>query len=233
MTIRLVLASTIVLGACTVDAADPTGEASISGADQNVDNPVRTETDPTSIAASTSWTPCSCGQVLATFDGQAAYCDGGGDTTCAGTGPYGYRYQCVELVNRFLQVVKHKPHVSANAGTDFCDTARLNRAYTSWGPGYSNNHGHKPGPGDILVWNSDYGAGTGYPGHDAGHVAIVTGSDAGHLYYMQQNWGWYSGAWGQLGASSTPWNSTTSWFGAPGADINNTFHKPACWVHPE
>jgi hypothetical protein len=165
------------------------------------------------------WIACSYGQVIDSFGGQAVRCDHPGDS---GT------YQCVEFANRYEEHVKNHKALTGNA-TDLCHSAANTSGYSVWDPHGTWGHksqGHKPGPGDLLVW----GGGSG----GFGHVAVVTSSASapGDVSYVQQNWGWtQNGKWGQVAHSQTVWHTSTSFFGAPGASGSSS-HYPKCWIHP-
>ncbi len=61
----------------------------------------REQVNPSAVESAITQAPC--GTSLATFDGTTAYSNGadsGIGISCAGSGAYGYRYQCVELVMR-------------------------------------------------------------------------------------------------------------------------------------
>ena len=116
----------------------------------------------------------ACGTVLASWNGSNAYSNGSNTGTgysCAGTGSYGYQYQCVELVMR---------HFSQKWGLRWWGNAKdlLNNApRDKVNVYYNGDSGHPPKPGDMLVWtNGTYG-----------HVALITRVGGGTLDIIEQN----------------------------------------------
>jgi len=185
------------------------------------------------VARPGGWQVCSrCGQRMgASLDGEPVYCAGAGGANCGDTA-YGHGYQCMELVSRYLRRVKHKRLIVTNAGAQFCDAAARTGEYIVYGPKYTRTRTQRPVVGDILVWNSDHGRGTGYAPKLVGHVAVVTRSDAANLSFVQQHWGQYrNGRWNQVAWSSTPWDGAKWLFGSPVPETDGS-HVAACWVHP-
>lgn len=91
---------------------------------------------------------------------------------CAVRGTYGTKYQCVELVNRFVRtqgwvdwnILGNASQIYANApSTAF---AKYRRDY-------------RPVPGDIIVWEG------GSTGH--GHVAVVSAVVGSTVTFVEQN----------------------------------------------
>ena len=117
----------------------------------------------------------ACGTVLATWDGTSAFSNGqnmGTGWSCAGTGAYGYQYQCVELVMRHF---KQKWGVSWTVGYA---KYTLDKAPSSSVETFKNGDAaHPPVPGDMLVWgDSTYG-----------HVALITEVTASSVKVLEQN----------------------------------------------
>lgn len=130
-----------------------------------------------------------CGTALASFSGTVAYSNGvntGTGVSCAGTGAYGYQYQCVELVMR---------HFKTRWGLRWYGNAKdlLRNAPADTVAVYRNGDGaHPPVPGDMVVWeNGTYG-----------HVALVTAVRAGAVDIIEQN---VSGN----GAATLGWNGSS------------------------
>ncbi len=117
----------------------------------------------------------ACGTVLGSWDGTSAYSNGqntGTGWSCAGTGAYGYQYQCVELVMRHF---KQKWGVSWTVGYA---KYTLDKAPSSSVETFKNGDAaHPPVPGDMLVW----GDGT------YGHVALITEVTASSVKVLEQN----------------------------------------------
>lgn len=97
-----------------------------------------------------------------------------GNYSNAYLGRYGYRYQCVEWVNRFyVQMMVHKNMRGMGNAEDYYDnylTLGLCR--------YPNGGTESPRPGDILCSN----------GGDFGHVAVVREVGSNYVKVIQQNW---------------------------------------------
>jgi len=131
--------------------------------------------DPVNPSYDPFGTALPCGTVLATWDGTNAHSNGantGTGASCAGTGAYGYQYQCVELVMRHF---KTKWGLSWLVGS-----ARytLDKAPAGQVDTYKNGDAaHPPVPGDMLVW----GDGT------YGHVALITGVTQSSVSVIEQN----------------------------------------------
>lgn len=99
--------------------------------------------------------------------------NGGTGADCYNTGA-GHRWQCGELVNRFLTVRRWGPAISGNAGQFYANAS---------GAAYDRHpigSGYLPVPGDVVVWSG--GAGGGF-----GHAAIVVGDGGGRLTVVEQN----------------------------------------------
>lgn len=120
-----------------------------------------------------SLTSCSgapkCGAVLASINGINAFSNGANQCTghaCAGYGTWGYKYQCVELAQRYMnKKYGTAPIWHANA-KDMCGTHPKGIKKTS-----------KPKKGDLVV----FGWGT------YGHVAVISGFNNGKVKVVEQN----------------------------------------------
>jgi hypothetical protein len=112
----------------------------------------------------------------------------------------GPTFQCVELTNRFLREQWGHGGVGGNAAAwfDYYDaTGKRHDGYARLYPdaqlSEDASQGHsafRPQPGDILVWQDVQDGKHWNSGlrRSPGHVAIITGTDAGHVYMMQQNY---------------------------------------------
>ena len=116
----------------------------------------------------------ACGTALASFDGSTAFSNGvntGTGVKCAGSGSYGYQYQCVELVMR---------HFTKKWGLRWWGNAKdlLNIAPRDKVAVYANGDaGHPPKPGDMVVWtNGTYG-----------HVALISAVRSNGIDIIEQN----------------------------------------------
>jgi hypothetical protein len=125
-------------------------------------------------AAESALSQAPCGTALAAFDGTTAFSNGvdsGTGVSCAGSGPYGYRYQCVELVMR---------HFITHWGLHWYGNAR---DLLNWAPRdtvdvyYNGDAAHPPVPGDMVVW--EVGA--------YGHVALVSSVTPTAVNVIEQN----------------------------------------------
>ncbi len=113
------------------------------------------------------------GTYIGKFHEVCAYSNG----TTGYLGPYdtyGYRYQCVEWVNRFyVQMMVHKNMRGSGNANQYYDNYQqleLNR--------YPNGGTVPPEPGDILCSN----------GGTYGHIAIVRERGSTYVKVIQQNW---------------------------------------------
>ena len=125
-------------------------------------------------SSSEALTMPACGTTLGSFDGTAAYSNGGDTSTgysCAGWGTYGLQYQCVELVMR---------HFKTHWGLSWHGNAKdlLNNApKTDVDVYYNGDAAHPPVPGDMIVW----------PNGAYGHVALVTNVGPTSIQILEQN----------------------------------------------
>jgi CHAP domain len=107
----------------------------------------------------------------------------GGWCSCAGSSSTGLRYQCVELAQRFYNVLWGYPGIWSGVST-------ANQMCT-YHPGGIYKEASSCGNfwhGDLMVWPS-YTCGTG----SAGHVAVVDhcdtwGSGSSYVVVTEQNW---------------------------------------------
>lgn len=88
-------------------------------------------------------------------------------------GPYGYRYQCVELVNRLVVSKGWSGLIWGNAADFFGNAAAQSFDKHRSGDGYI------PVPGDIMVWRG------GLKGW--GHVGVVRDVSGGFVNFVEQN----------------------------------------------
>ncbi len=101
------------------------------------------------------------------------YSNGEGSYSPEPPGPYGYRWQCVELVNRLVMSKGWSGRIWGN-GADFFrngPTANFDK--------HASGDGYMPVPGDIMVW------GGGWKGF--GHVAVVRDVSGGFVNFVEQN----------------------------------------------
>ena len=93
---------------------------------------------------------------------------------------YGYRYQCVEYVNRFFNIVKNWQNM-CNSGDarDYFINAQKNIERQA-GLEYCDNGKGRPQSGDILCFDDG----------GLGHVAIIVNVDPfnNKVYFIEQNW---------------------------------------------
>jgi surface antigen len=93
---------------------------------------------------------------------------------CAVRSTYGTKYQCVELVNRF---VRTQGWVTTNIWGNAHQI--LDKAPASAFAKHPAGDGYVPVPGDIIVWS---GGSSGY-----GHVAVVSAVAPGRVTFVEQN----------------------------------------------
>ena len=127
-----------------------------------------------SASSEEALTQAPCNTALASFDGTTAYSNGyavGSGVSCGGQGPYGYQWQCVELVMR---------HFKTHFGLHWYGNAR---DLLHWAPRdtvdvfYNGDAAHPPVPGDMVVWE----VGT------YGHVALVTAVSSTGVDVIEQH----------------------------------------------
>ncbi len=100
---------------------------------------------------------------------------------CAVRGTYGTKYQCVELVNRFVRTQGWvTSNIMGNAGQ------LMRTAPADVFDKHPAGDGYLPVPGDIIVWT---GGSSGY-----GHVAVVSSVSASVVTFVEQNAS-RSGSW--------------------------------------
>ncbi len=83
---------------------------------------------------------------------------------------YGIKWQCVELVNRFIMTRGWSGRIPGNARDIYAN------APSSAFDKHPAGDGYIPVPGDIMVWRGGYG-----------HVAIVDGVGGGSVGFVEQN----------------------------------------------
>lgn len=148
------------------------GEASLEQSMQ--DEPAPGEIVNESAYFAVSMPPC--GSVLARWGGTEVFSNGantGTGDSCAGSGSYGLKYQCVELVMR---------HFSRTWGLRWFGHAKqllINAPKESVSVYRNGDRAHPPVPGDMLVWESS----------TWGHVALVVSVRADAIDIMEQNIG--------------------------------------------
>lgn len=112
------------------------------------------------------------------WSGVDVYSNGGyTDNGCWGT--YGYKYQCVELNQRFYAQRFGGPHVWSGVGCAYDMYSNHPSSLTA----IPNGGSQAPQWGNTLV----------FTGPNCGHSAVVTGVSGGRVYFLEQNWT----MWGQ------------------------------------
>jgi hypothetical protein len=116
-----------------------------------------------------------CGTELTSFDGTAVYSNGSQTETgnsCDGSWEYGYKYQCVELVQRHFKTkwgirwYGNANQQLANAPRDKVDV-------------HENGGPVGPVPGDLIAFNK--------AGHSWGHVALISEVTPTTVTIVEQN----------------------------------------------
>ena len=143
--------------------------------------PARPVSAPVSgLAAAYGWAPFGSTLVRGTdwFGGRGVDVRSNGGNGCASgcavRGTYGTKYQCVELVNRF---VRTQGWVTSNILGNAHQI--LDKAPETAFAKHRAGDGYLPVPGDIVVWS---GGSSGY-----GHVAVVSAVSGGVVTFVEQN----------------------------------------------
>lgn len=125
-----------------------------------------------------------------------------GIAICSNTGsPDQYLFQCTELVNRFDAVERGLPHLPGNAAryADYYQDGTLHPGvihdlpsgtYAFSDDASQGKSAFAPASGDLLVFQDVADPRAGWTSgliHSPGHVAIITGVDATHVYVAQEN----------------------------------------------
>lgn len=134
----------------------------------------------TSVPAAYGWAPFGTTLIKGTdwFGGQGVDVRSNGGNGCASgcavRGSYGTKYQCVELVNRFVRTQGWvTSNIMGNAGQLLATAPK--EAFDK----HKAGDGYLPVPGDVIVWT---GGSTGY-----GHVAVVAAVADGVVTFVEQN----------------------------------------------
>ncbi len=156
----------------TVTSASPSGVAPVLGKPYSA--------SVSSISASYGWQPFGTTLIRGTdwFNGRGVDVRSNGGNGCASgcavRGTYGTKYQCVELVNRFVRTQGWvTSNIMGNAGQ------LLDKAPAESFAKHPAGDGYIPVPGDIIVWT---GGSSGY-----GHVAVVSSVANGEVTFVEQN----------------------------------------------
>ena len=156
----------------TVTSAQPAGVAPVLGRPYSA--------YVSSISAAYGWQPFGTTLIKGTdwFNGRGVDVRSNGGNGCASgcavRGTYGTKYQCVELVNRFVRTQGWvTSNIMGNAGQ------LLDKAPAESFARHAAGDGYMPVPGDIVVWT---GGSTGY-----GHVAVVSAVGGGEVTFVEQN----------------------------------------------
>ncbi len=125
--------------------------------------------------------PCSqnkvVGCVMTTLDGVPVYFNGMDPSADEGAWPFGYKWQCVELIQRYYAVKYNYPGIWA--------PLYAYQAFDDWGHpssmiAYPNGSSTPPQEGDVLVFDATWG-------DPYGHVALVKSVADGKITFVQQN----------------------------------------------
>ena len=112
----------------------------------------------------------SCGTSMASYNGVAAYSNGEDQCTgnsCSSYGTYGYKYQCVELAQRYFATkLGVSPAIWYSNANEMCSNHPSSVYKTS-----------SPQPGDLVVFSTS----------SYGHVAIITSISGGTINVIEQN----------------------------------------------
>lgn len=113
---------------------------------------------------------------------------------CGDYDAYGIEWQCVELVNRFLEQEGFDPNMIWGNADDVWRNAQDSNQ-TAYLTEHANGSGYRPVPGDIIVW------GGGAQGE--GHVSIVNSVSNGLIQWVEQDDSTTGSFTAQLGANGT------------------------------
>jgi hypothetical protein len=173
------------------------------------------------------------GQAMESFGGVTAYCN---DSAESG------EWQCDQFANRVMSSLGYPPvdNWVNDIACEICDIVNddpdLSSHYSVWGPGYRATAGHEPGKNDLLIWYEPSSGCNLNNRSKPGHVAVVTGSDANYVHYIQQNWivsqSINGSSYASVAESSTAWNASSSFFSNAGGAGGASF-AARCWIHPE
>ncbi len=144
-------------------------------------------TGPEIARAAPAW-----GAILTTFNGQAVHYNGEDPDKVSGDSGYGFRWQCVELIQRYYYTAGWSDKKRWGVGS----------AYQLFDPGvaptgtvrHANGQPYLPEAGDVLVFAKT----NAWP---QGHAALVVGVSGGRITFVQQNVG--TTARDSLGISGT------------------------------
>jgi hypothetical protein len=126
-----------------------------------------------------------------------------GISICSNTGSTDlYLFQCTELVNRFLYEELALPHIPGNAARyfDYYQNGQLHPGvirdlpvgtYQLSSDASQGSSAFPPQAGDLLIFqdvNNPLAGWTSGLADSPGHIAIITGIDATHVYVAQENY---------------------------------------------
>jgi hypothetical protein len=153
---------------------------------------------------------CAYGEVVDSYRGIEAHCN---NSATDSFGSFSGRWQCDELVNRYLDAIYGLPPLDdwiTEFAKDLCSHAAARPDdFQVYGAGYGDPAAHSPEANDILVWT----------GFTPGHTAIVTHVLPDRIVYIQQN---IQGHGEDMPRASRAWSQATSTFTDP--------DSPACWI---
>ena len=152
------------------------------------------------------YTAATWGRTLATanpISPEGGWRDIAGVTICSNTGsPDKYLFQCTELVNRYDAEQWGLPHIPGNAARyfDYYQNGTLHPgsirdlpagSYALSDDARQGTSAFPPQPGDLLVFQDVASPARGWTSGliaSPGHIAIITGVDASHVYIAQENY---------------------------------------------
>jgi hypothetical protein len=127
----------------------------------------------------------------------------GGTYICSNTGsPDHYLFQCTELVNRYNAEQWGLPHIPGSAARylDYYQNGALHLgtvrdlpagSYAVSDDASQGRSAFAPRPGDLLIFQDVTSPARGWTSGliaSPGHVALITGVDANHVYVAQENY---------------------------------------------
>jgi hypothetical protein len=128
---------------------------------------------------------------------------GSGASICSNdSSPDLYLFQCTELVNRFIYEQWALPHIPGQAARyfDYYENGKLNPGvirdlpagtYQLSSDASQGASAFRPQAGDLLIFQDVNNPAVGWTSgltSSPGHIAVITGTDATHVYVAQENY---------------------------------------------
>ncbi len=175
-------------------------------------------------AGSNGSVPCSqqkvIGCVLTILDGVEVYFNGWNPSADQGAYEFGYKWQCVELVQRYYYLKHNYPKIWA--------PLYAYQAFDDWGHpatmmAFPNGSPTTPRRGDVLIFGP-------VPGNPYGHMALVKSVGNGRITFVQENM--YDVGEDSLPINSKNYVQNLGLYGAVRGWLRDTTGHPAALVNP-